>query len=65
MMCVINKQHWLKNLEVMKVKSVTVQTPEPYYVQLDGDRVEKNNYFDVQVLPQALRVIVPAEKLLT
>ena len=49
----------------MKVKSVTVQTPEPYYVQLDGDRVEKNNYFDVQVLPQALRVIVPAEKLLT
>ena len=65
MLCVFNKQHWLKNLKVLKVKSAIINTAEAYYTQLDGDRVDKNNHFDVQTLPQALRVIVPCEKIIT
>ncbi|MGB1205545.1 MAG: diacylglycerol/lipid kinase family protein [Chitinophagales bacterium] len=65
LMCIFNKQHWLKNLTVFKTKTATISTPEPYYAQLDGDSIQKNNHIKVQILPQALRVIVPPEKALT
>jgi diacylglycerol kinase family enzyme len=49
-------------VERVMFKSLCMQSESPLYVQVDGEPVDIHNGVQIQVLDQALKVLVPRER---
>lgn len=51
-----------QNIEVICAKSVDLETKHPVHFQVDGEFLGKVNHVHAQILPAALKLVVPADE---
>jgi diacylglycerol kinase family enzyme len=60
---VMGKHTHMKPVHMSRAKRITVVAEKPFEGQIDGEVMYESSY-DIEIVPKALRVIIPADKAL-
>ena len=58
----LGRIHTCNNVFTVTGKHITIDRPSPGPVHLDGDPVSKGTHIEIEVVPKALRVLVPPDR---